>query len=347
MVLDGAGNLILQELAIEFDIEQAALLRVNAAGVCGTDIKKVDRLDGVARILGHEIVGEIVWLPRSMADNWKMSAGDRVVVEEYLPCGVCANCRRGQHRYCPRTDAGATAPLRFGSSPLAVSPGLWGGYSEYLYLPSEAMVHRIPDGVSDGLASLALPLANGIQWLQFDVGVGSGQRIAILGPGQQGLGCLVAALQAGADEVDVIGLPRDRERLAMARALGARTSMQLGPDEESDESSYDVVVDVSVGSDASLALALRLVRPGGTVCIAASRQNGVVNAATVMSKHLTLRGQRGHTYAAVEAALGLLDSRRYPLELLTHESYALAELPLAIEHARASKVIHAFIEPQR
>ena len=67
-----------------------------------------------------------------------------------------------------------------------------------MYLPWNAVVHRVPDGVSAELASVVTPLSNGIEWALNAGGVGVGSTVLIQGPGQQGLSQVVAATQAGA-----------------------------------------------------------------------------------------------------------------------------------------------------
>jgi threonine dehydrogenase-like Zn-dependent dehydrogenase len=346
MVLDGAGLLAIRDVALPTKLSGGGLLEVTAAGICGTDVRMASRPDGQEKILGHEIVGRVAALDQTAAQAWGADVGDRVVVEEYLPCGQCLSCRKGELRYCWRTDARGSNPLRYGTTPLDVNPGLWGAYSTFLYLHPSALIHRIPDNVSDRLASLTLPVANGIQFMQYDARCTSGCRVAILGPGQQGLGCLVAALQAGAEEVLVGGLQRDAARLDQARRLGATAifDVELASPYEAE---FDIVVDMSVGSDESLELALSLARPGAVVVVGAAAKRGGIAANVVLEKHLTLMGLRGHTFAAVHAALNLLSSQRFPLEELCGDSFGLSELPQALEMARNSEVVHPFIEPQR
>lgn len=230
MVLNGEGGLGLRDVVVPQRQSGGGILAVSAAGICGTDVRMAARPDGQERILGHEIVGHVVALDDD-APEWGVRVGDRVVVEEYLPCQQCLRCRDGEQRYCARTDARALNPLRYGTTPLSVAPGLWGAFSTHMYLHPAAMVHKIPDSVPDALASLTLPVANGIQFVQFDAKCRPGQRVFILGPGQQGLGCLVAALAAGAVEVVVGGLSRDCARLEQARRLGATQIIDVESDQ--------------------------------------------------------------------------------------------------------------------
>src|SRR5712692_9252849 len=70
----------------------AGLLQVEATGVCGSDVHQQTRMRGTAHILGHEIVGRIARLGNQAAQQWPFQEGDRVALEEYMPCGVCEVC---------------------------------------------------------------------------------------------------------------------------------------------------------------------------------------------------------------------------------------------------------------
>jgi threonine dehydrogenase-like Zn-dependent dehydrogenase len=97
-------------------------------------------------------------------------------------------CRTGQFRLCDATDPWMGG-IRYGSTPVAVPPSLWGGYSQYQYLHPNSVLHRVPDHVPAVKAALALPI---VEWVCNEVGVAVGKTVVIQGPGEQGLGCVLA-----------------------------------------------------------------------------------------------------------------------------------------------------------
>ena len=212
----------MRELDLPDIAADAALMKIEACGICGSDIHGSERLRDGPKILGHENVGIITKIGKQASDKWKVVEGDRVALEEYVPCGACKWCRSEDFRFCEATDIAGPGPrLWYGSTPLTTFPALWGGYSQYMYVHPNAVVHKMPSHIPAAHAAAFLPFSNGIEWAYEYGEVGLGDAILIQGPGQQGLACVLAAKAAGASCIIVSGLSRDKQRLDVACKLGA------------------------------------------------------------------------------------------------------------------------------
>ena len=317
-VMTGSGETEIQHLHLPDIGLEDGLLKIEAAGVCGSDVRHYRAQITEPRILGHENLGRVVALGSIARDRWGVSEGDRVLLEEYLPCGHCYACRTGNFRSCWATDSllSPTA-IRFGSTPLQIGPGLWGGYAEYLYLHPRTVFHHVDERIPAIEAVLALPISNGIEWVCREGQLQPGQTIVILGPGQQGLGCVLAARLAGAKTIIVVGLERDAKRLEVAKELGADVVFH-GVDRDLIELVYeltrgegaDMVVDTARGSDETVGLAVKLLKKHGQLILPTGAPEGLTQfpVSLLAKRCLTLRGVRGHSYAAVELALDLIGS---------------------------------------
>ena len=334
-----ANRTEVRELPLPEIPPDGGLLRVVAAGICGSDIPYYADDSLGPRILGHENVGVIERIGDVARKRWGVAEGDLVALEEYLPCGACAECRAGEYRSCAQTDHRRPGALRYGWTPLDVEPGLWGGYSEYQYLHPRSVLHKVPSGVAPRLAAMALPLGNGFQWAYLDGGAGPGQTVVVQGPGQQGLACVVAAKAAGARTVIVAGLARDAQRLAVAERLGADLTVKV--DEESLEAIVreatggalaDLVIDVSSGGASVVNGALGLVRKRGTLLLAAFKGAAVDGFAadTVIGRQIAVRGVRGHSYRSVEMALALMAQGTVDLDAMSTHAFGLDEVDHAL-----------------
>ncbi|MDH3264082.1 MAG: alcohol dehydrogenase catalytic domain-containing protein, partial [Paracoccaceae bacterium] len=203
--------------------DDGALLKIEVAGICGTDVKFYAKppIEGPV-IMGHENIGTIAKAGKTFRKRRGLKEGDLVFAEHYVGCMNCEHCHRGDYRLCMATDWRKNPEgIRFGYTSAARAPHLWGGFAQYMYLPWNSVLHRVPKGLSPELAGVVTPMANGIQWALFDCGVGYNSRVLVQGPGQQGLSQVVACKQAGASLIIVTGTAKDAKRLDVAKKLGA------------------------------------------------------------------------------------------------------------------------------
>jgi threonine dehydrogenase-like Zn-dependent dehydrogenase len=239
------------------------------------------------------------------------------------------------------------------------APGLWGGFSRYLYLPINAVLHHVPAGLTPEEAGVATPMSNGIQWALMDGGVGYASTVLIQGPGQQGLCCLMASKQAGASRTIVTGTAKDTRRLEVAKIFGADAVVDITKDDPlqrvmdvTDGRGVDVVLDCTVGAGtAPTLLGIEATkRRGGTMVVQGEGNQEFPSfpIGRMTRKGMTLKSARGHSYRAVELALHTLASHRFPLELMTTHRFGLAEVDYAIKSVGgegAPGAIHVSVIP--
>jgi threonine dehydrogenase-like Zn-dependent dehydrogenase len=322
--------------------DDGALMRVDVAGICGTDVKMYAK--PVIRepvIMGHENVGTIVEAGPRFVELKGLREGDRVFVEHYVACHRCEWCRLGEYRHCELTDWRTNPDARrYGYTSCEKPYHLWGGFSQYMYLPWNAVLHRVPDTVTAELAGLVTPLSNGIEWALRAAGIGYSDTVLIQGPGQQGLSQVVACKQAGASLIIVTGTTRDKSRLELARELGADHVIDILQEDPLEKvrdltagRGVDFVLDcTSRAGTAPVLLGIdALKRREGTLLIQgelAAFPDFPVKQLT--EKAITIKSARGHSYKACELALEQLASGRFPLQRLATHRYGIDQVDHAI-----------------
>jgi threonine dehydrogenase-like Zn-dependent dehydrogenase len=345
-----------RELPIPDIPTDAGLLKIAVNGICSSDWIMYQDMRRGPRILGHEMVGHIAKVGDAARYRWGVKEGDLVALEEYLPCGHCEYCRSGEIRSCLETDQTLPNSVRFGSTSINVKPSLWGGYSQYVYMHPRTIVHKVPDGVAPRIAAMCLPIGNGFQWMYFDGGAAPGKVVVIQGPGQQGLGGVIAAKTAGADLIIVSGLARDEKRFELARLLGATHTVAVDHEDLgvaiariTSGHMADIVLDTSGLGPNNINPSLNLLRKRGTLLmVSRAGMAEKFDAHRMIVYQLTLRGLRGHSYNAVEMALRVMASKKLPLELMSTHLLGLDDLDTAL-HMVGGKTperpIHISIDP--
>jgi threonine dehydrogenase-like Zn-dependent dehydrogenase len=359
-VKTGPSQLEIREYPMPDIPADGALMKMEVAGICGTDVKMYkEPLRGAPIIMGHENIGYIAKAGREFTARKGFKEGDLVFLEHYVSCGKCEWCHSGQYRHCESTDWRYNPDgIRYGYTSCERAPHLWGGFAQYVYLPWNAVLHHVPRGVTPEIAGLVTPMANGIEWALFDCGVGYNSTVLIQGPGQQGLSQTIACKQAGASLIIVTGTTKDKARLDAAKTFGADYVINVQEEdpiarinEITGGKGVDVVLDCTAGAGtAPILLGIEAMkRKGGTMIIQgemADFPNFPVGKMTV--KYITLKSARGHSYKACELALQQLASKRFPLEIMTTHTFGLKDAEYAIKSVGgmgAKDVIHVSLLP--
>jgi threonine dehydrogenase-like Zn-dependent dehydrogenase len=319
--------------------EDDALLRVEACGICGSDVEQYRGGMAAPRypvIPGHEPVGVVEEIGPVAAARRGLRPGDRVAVDPAIPCGLCRYCLLGEHPLCIGWGRART----YGFGLTSEAPGLWGGYATHLYVHPNTVLYRIPDHVGPELAVLYNPLGAGLSWGVLAAKVTVGSSVVILGCGQRGLACAIAARAAGARLVVVTGLTRDAHKLEVARQLGVdavvdveRDSVVAAVAELTDGLGADAVVDTTPGALDAVQNAVSLVRPAGTIVLGGLKGRGVPDFPVdrIALAGVTVRGMRGVSSEAYRGAIALIASGRFPLDRLRTHSFPLDSAGRAVE----------------
>ena len=291
--------------------EGSTRVRVVQAGICETDLQLVKGYMGFAGVLGHEFIG--------IAESGPL-AGQRVVGEINCVCDDCDLCARGLGNHCPnRTVIGILNHD--------------GAFAESLIVPN-ANLHRVPDDMSDDLATLVEPVAAALQ-IPDQMELVEGSRAIVLGDGRLGNLC-AQVLRTNGCSVLVVG----KHEAKLARFVGQGFETALLNDVPTDRRA-DVVVDCT-GSGSGLNLALQLVRPRGTVVMKTTvARNHDLSLAPIVIDEITLLGSRCGPF---DKAINSIQASDFDLTDFISARYSLEEFEAAFEHARSPNALKVVFE---
>ena len=333
----------------------SALLRTAFSEVCGTDVHLWHgRLSGVPYpiIPGHVTTGTLNAVRGTIADvdGRPLREGDRVAFYDvHRTCGRCLACT------VHRTPTRCPSRRVYGITDSATE-GLFGGWSQKVYLEPGVVMARLPDAVSfEAYIGGGCGLLTSVHIIDRAT-IGLGDTVVVQGAGAVGLSAAALARRAGAGRVIVIGGPADR--LALAREMGADEVVDLdGTAEARIErvralmgGGADVVIEAA-GSARAFEEGLEIVRDGGTYVIAGHYTNvgdSTVNAHRhINRKHLDIRGCWGSEAGHFLRALHLLEryAGEIPWARIGARVYGLSGLNDAIAEAEAFRIPKALVNP--
>jgi alcohol dehydrogenase len=337
-VLEQVGKINIKEFPIPTIGPNEGLLKIERAGVCGTDPKiykgsmKVPKLP---LILGHEIVGVVEEIGEEAAMKYGVQKGDRVVMEATVRCGYCVNCITGKYKFCENAKvygikASCDAP-----------PYIWGAYGRRIYIAPGSIVHRISKNIPAERAVLINAIiANGIDWVRNAGEVHIGDTIVIQGVGQQGLASVIAAKESGAGCIVVTGLTRDSERLVLAEEFGADVCIDVEKEDAvkvltdlTKGLMADVVVDVT-GDGRAIQKSLDLVKKQGIVVnagITGADKLTPLPLDKILFKEIRFQGVYAKQTDAILSAIKLAESGKYQFEKMVTHVFPLEDAEKALK----------------
>jgi L-iditol 2-dehydrogenase len=284
------------------------LVRVGAAGICGSDVEVLEgrRPAPFVRypiIPGHEWAGTIAAVGPGVEN---VDEGDVVVAEDFRACGDCARCREGRTNLCS-ADYAETGFTHAGA------------FAEFLCVPAH-LVHRLPPGTDLAAAAILEPAACVAQGL-LEVDLRPGVTAVVVGSGTLGLLAVALLGRYGPSRLALVGTRS--ARLELGRAMGATETWNVHEDNVP-EGDFDFVFEAT-GNVAGARTAVALARRGGTVVLEGiSGRPGGIDADAVVLGHLRVQGVFGASRTAWRwvtdlFAAGLLDteplvSHSFPLE---------------------------------
>ena len=295
--------------------EGETLVRINLAGICGTDLEILDGYMDYHGVLGHEFVGTVV-----KSSNQEL-IGKRVVGEINVGCGNCASCKKGLERHCPnRTVLGILKRD--------------GAFAEFLSLP-EKNIHVIPDSISDEQAVFVEPLAAAFEITQ-QLNLQSNWDVAVVGDGRLSF-LITNVLQLYCPNIVCFG--RHENKLAKIKKLGIETKIGI---DSSDKHRFHLVIEAT-GNNSGFVDSMKLVKPRGTVILkstVASRENLDLTQAVV--NEITLIGSRCGTFRpAIEA----LATKQISVDSLIDSTFPLEDFQDAIKYAKKPNTLKVFLKP--
>jgi len=302
------------------------LVRVEAAGVCGTELHFLDGLLTPARtpiVLGHEVAGCV---EEAGAGAGEFEQGDRVAVHYFHPCRRCCECRFGREHLCER-------PLGF----LAFATD--GGFAEHVLVPETALA-RIPDGLAaEAVAPLCCSATTALHAVRV-AGLRAGDRAVVYGCGGVGLALIQVLRNAG---IRALAVSRSPEKLRLAEELGAEQAI------DGSEGVTEAILDATggrgvkavfelVGTRESMPQALAsLARGGALVFVGYSFDRLELSPLELVVPEARILTSVGNTHLELVEALDM--AARGAIRPIVHETAPLEDVNRVLDDLRSGRVV--------
>lgn len=340
----GAG-LLIEEIPTPRPLAGEVLLRVEACGVCHTDLHVIngDVAFPTPAVLGHELAGEVVALGEGVDS---LAPGDPVVTTFIMPCGSCRRCLAGREDLCEpffeKNRLGGT--LFDGTSRLSREDGTtiamysMAGLADYAVVPVTGVFRRGDDLAPDEAAVLGCAVFTAYGAVRHRGSVAPGEKVAIIGAGGVGTAIIQLARSFGASSVIAIDL--QDEKLELARANGATHTINAANQEpvaavkSLTGSGADVVFE-AIGLPATWSQGLEMVDDGGRFVAVGIGGKGVtadVEITRTVRRAISILGSYGGRVSAdMPEVIALASTGEIDPGTMVTRRFGLDEAPLAYQ----------------
>jgi L-iditol 2-dehydrogenase len=284
LLLSSYNNLEIAEMPVPAVGAGEVLVRVEACGICGSDVHGYDGGSGrriPPIVMGHEAAGTVASVGSGVTG---FVVGDRVTFDSTVYCGECAFCKRGEVNLCDNRQV------------IGVSCGDYrrhGAFAEYVAVP-QRILYQLPDGIAFSEAAMLEAASVALHAVRVS-DVKSGETALVIGAGMIGLLTLQAAHAFGCAKVLIADI--DETRLKLARDVGADATL-FGSGEKivaevmklTSGRGVDITYE-AVGRNETVATAIDCTRKGGTVTLIGNiRPEVTLPLQKVVSRQLRLQG---------------------------------------------------------
>jgi L-iditol 2-dehydrogenase len=345
-VYRGQSVIQVEEIPTPKIVAGEILIRVEACGVCNTDLKKIEyNLLEPPRVYGHETAGVVAAVGAGVT---RFKPGDRVVAFHHIPCLDCFYCSRKRYAQCAGyKKVGITA----GFEPAG------GGFSQYVRVMDwivERGVEKIPDGVPFERASLVEPVNTCLKAV-VECDPQPGEFVVVLGQGPIGLMFTILVKRTGVRIAATDTIP---ERLSLAAQCGAEFTWDPRQVDVAEEikrlnggRGADLVI-VAASAPGIVGQAMACSRPGGRILLFAqtsATERVEVSGADICVFERTLFGCYSASVDLQKESANLVFSGTLPLQQLISHRLPLAEIRSGINLALhpGPKSLKIIVQPQR
>ncbi len=332
-----AGSIKTIETDIPTITEEEVLVQVHASSICYSDCSILNntyigrKSVPIPLIMGHEGAGTIVAVGKEVTS---CTIGERVVLEPIAGCGTCIACKKGLQNLCSAwSHIGMTRA---------------GTFAEFIAVPAY-QTHTIPDNIAFDEASLIEPLGLAMRTLEQSRPL-VGDTVVIVGPGSLGMMHLLAFKASGVAKVIMIGTEKDKQRLNIAKQLGADETIDLTEQdpveavfEYSNGLGGDIIVETANSPKASeLCFDLTAIR--SKIVLFGLYATATFKPVNMLRNCVTVFGDAGTSPRHFFRAINWINSGKVPIKKLIGARFSLDEAEAAFETARDGKTIKTVFE---